>query len=56
MWTKTDNLFLRYKEFYSTVDMDSGDYGYDMVDVKLTQEQLAVKPSGKVGEKSIKDM
>jgi uncharacterized Fe-S center protein len=56
MWTKTDNLFLRYKEFYSTVDMDSGDYGYDMADVKLTQEQLAVKPSGKVGEKSIKDM
>ena len=56
MWTLTDNLFSRYKAFYSTVDMDCGDYAYAMDDIKMTREELANKPKGKVGEQSIKDL
>jgi hypothetical protein len=38
------------------VDMDCGDYAYAMDDIKMTREELAKKPKGKVGEQSIKDL
>lgn len=54
-YSPAETFFLQNKNIFKDIDMDVGDYSYDVYNPRLSAEELAVKPAGKVKEISIQE-